>query len=75
MHSPTEEYAVRVWDLETLAQLHTFRQAAGQYVLGLASHGCEVWGTIGEDVVVWGLRARGGGIVPVPGGGEGQRRR
>jgi hypothetical protein len=36
-HSLTEEYEARVWDLETLEPLHTLRQAAGQYVMGLAS--------------------------------------
>ena len=52
----TEEYEARVWDLETLEPLHTLRQGAGQYVLGLASDGGEVWGAGGKDVVVWGRR-------------------
>ena len=55
-HSGTEEQEARVWDLETLELLHTLKQAAGQYVLGLASDGGEVWGAVGEDVVVWGRR-------------------
>ena len=46
-HSLTEEYEARVWDLETLEPLHTLRQAAGQYVFGLASDGEEVWGRRG----------------------------
>jgi WD40 repeat protein len=53
-HSRTEEYEVRVWDLETLEPLHTLRQGAGSLVAGLASYGEEVWGSVGKDVVVWG---------------------
>ncbi len=53
-HSRTEEYEVRVWDLETLEPLHTLRQGAGSWVIGLASYGEEVWGSAGKDVVVWG---------------------
>ena len=53
-HSRTEEYEVRVWDLETLEPLHTLKQAAGNMVTGLASYGEEVWGLVGKDVVVWG---------------------
>ena len=52
----TEEYEARVWDLETLEPLHTLRQPAGQDVLALASDGGEVWGAVGECVVVWGRR-------------------
>ncbi len=55
-HSPAEVYEARVWDLETLAPLHTLRQAAGHRVWSLASDGGEVWGAIGKDVVVWGRR-------------------
>ena len=55
-HSRTEEYEARVWDLETLEPLHTLRQAAGRSVMGLACDGGEVWGAVGEDVVVWGRR-------------------
>ena len=47
---------VRVWDLETLEPLHTLRQPAGQFVLRLQSDGREVWGTAGDEVVVWGRR-------------------
>jgi WD40 repeat protein len=57
--SATEEYEARVWDLETLEPLHALRQAAGQYVTGLASDGGEVWGAVGRDVVVWGRPAAG----------------
>ena len=52
----TEEYEVRVWDLETLQPLHTLRQPAGEDVCSLASEGGEVWGAVGSDVVVWGRR-------------------
>ncbi len=55
-HSDTEEYEARVWDLETLEPLHTLRQAAGQDVCGLASDAGEVWGAVGNEVVVWGRR-------------------
>ena len=55
-HSRTEEYEARVWDLETLEPLHTLRQAAGRYVMGLASDREEVWGAVGQSVVVWGRR-------------------
>ena len=54
--SPTVEYEVLVWDLETLEPLHTLRQPAGQSVWGLASDGGEVWGAVGREVVVWGRR-------------------
>jgi len=55
-HSHAEEYEVRVWDLETMEPLHTLRQPAGDYVVGLASDGGEVWGAVGEGLVVWGRR-------------------
>ncbi len=55
-HSRTEEYEARVWDLETLEPLHTLRQPAGKRFWGLASDGGEVWGAVGQDVVVWGRR-------------------
>ena len=54
--SPAEEYEVRVWDLETLEPLYTLRQPAGIDVSGLASDGGEVWGAVGEELVVWGRR-------------------
>ena len=53
-HWRTEEYEVRVWDLETLEPLHTLRQPAGDFVYALASYGREVWGGVGKSVVVWG---------------------
>ena len=56
LHSAEEEYEVRVWDLETLEPLHTLRQGAGQRVMGLASYAEEVWGSVGQDVVVWARR-------------------
>jgi hypothetical protein len=56
MHSLTEEYEARVWDLETLEPLHTLRQPAGQRVMGLAREGGEVWGAGGRSVVLWGRR-------------------
>ena len=54
--SPAEEYEVRVWDLETLEPLHTLRQPAGKNVVGLVSDDGEVWGAVGEELVVWGRR-------------------
>ncbi len=54
-YSRTEEYEARVWDLETLEPLHTLRLPAGQRVWGLvAIDGEEVWGAVGQGVVVWG---------------------
>jgi len=53
-HSGVEGYAVRVWDLATLQPLHTLRQPAGASVFQLAVDGGEVWGAVGEEVVVWG---------------------
>jgi F-box and WD-40 domain protein CDC4 len=47
---------VRVWDLETLRPLHTLVQPAGAHVLSLVCVGMEVWGAVGEQVVVWGRR-------------------
>jgi hypothetical protein len=44
------------WDLETLEPLHTLRQPAGDFVSGLASDCGEVWGTVGQELVVWGRR-------------------
>jgi WD40 repeat protein len=55
--SISEEGEVRVWDLATLELLHTFKQAEGQHVFGLASDGGEVWGAIGKEVIVWRRRA------------------
>ena len=63
--SRTEEYEVRVWDLETLEPLHTLRQGAGNWVTGLASYGEEIWGSVGQDMVVWGRRGRGLGVGAV----------
>ena len=54
--SATEEYEVRVWDLETLQPLHTLRQQAGQKVQSLVHDRGEVWGAVGRQVVVWGRR-------------------
>ena len=53
-HSGVEAYAVRVWDLATLQPLHTLRQPAGASVFQLAVDCGEVWGAVGEEVVVWG---------------------
>ena len=52
--SQGKEHEVRVWDLATLQPLHTFSQPAGAEVSSLASDGGEVWGAVGEEVVVWG---------------------
>ena len=59
LHSRTEEYEVRVWDLQTLEPLHTLRQPAGHVVYALASCGGEVWGGVGKSVAVWGRPRRG----------------
>jgi WD40 repeat protein len=48
---------VRVWDLETLAPLHTLAQAAACDVCALVCEGAEVWGAVGRELVVWGRRA------------------
>jgi WD40 repeat protein len=48
---------VLVWDLETLEQLHTLDLWADQaHQPSLKSYDGEVWGAIGEQVVVWGRR-------------------
>ena len=60
--SRTEQYEVRVWDLDTLEPLHTFKQAAGQRVLGLASDGEEMFAVVGKDVVMWGHQKKERGI-------------
>ena len=54
--SATEEFELKIWDLETLQPLHTFRQPVGQRVRSLISDGGEVWGAVGQEVVVWGRR-------------------
>ncbi len=51
-----EEHEVRVWDLETMQPLHTLRQPAGDRVLSVVGDGGEVWGAVGEHVVLWGRR-------------------
>ena len=56
--SALEEYEVLVWDLETLAPLHVFKQPAGGRVRGLVSDGGEVWMACGEEMVVWGWRGQ-----------------
>ena len=60
-HMASEEDEVRVWDLETLRPLHTLRQPAGNDVFSLAGDGGEVWGAVGDEVVVWGRREMLGG--------------
>ena len=57
-YSAREEYEVRVWDLATLAPLHTLKQPAGRKVEGLAIGGGEVWVVCGKELVVWGWRGR-----------------
>ncbi len=54
--SSSEEGEVRVWDLETMRPLHTLVQPAGANALSLVCDGREVWGVVGEEVVVWGRR-------------------
>ena len=55
------ERGVRVWNLETLRPLHTLRQPAGDDVRSLVGDGREVWGAVGDQVVVWGRRGMAGG--------------
>jgi hypothetical protein len=50
------EDMLRVWDLETLCPLHTLVRPAGNYVRALLWNGRELWGAVGEQVVVWGWR-------------------
>ncbi len=52
------EYEVRVWDLATLAPLHTLKQPAGRMGEGLAVGGGEVWVVCGLELVLWGWRRR-----------------
>ncbi len=56
--SAREVYEVRVWDLATLAPLHTLKQPAGRRVEGVAVGGGEVWVACGRELVVWGWRGR-----------------
>jgi WD40 repeat protein len=56
--STQEEYEVRVWDLATLAPLHTLKQPVGKRFQGLAIDGGEVWATCDRELVVWGWRGR-----------------
>ena len=50
----TEEREVRVWRLDTLEPEHTLKQPAGDDVLSLFGLAGEVWGGVGEQLVVWG---------------------
>ena len=45
---------VRVWDVESLECEHTLRLPAGANVWCLLGMRGEVWGGVGEEVVVWG---------------------
>ena len=54
--SASEEYEVRVWELETLRPLHTIKQQAGRRVFSLAMDGGCVLGGVGSEVVAWGRR-------------------
>jgi hypothetical protein len=48
---------VRVWGLEELDLQQTLRQPAGSHVRALVAVDGEVWGGVGEEVVVWGRKA------------------
>ncbi len=48
------QYEVRVWDLGTLKCEHTLPQPAGSRVFCLAAVRGQVWGAVGDEVVVWG---------------------
>ena len=52
--SLSEKGEVRVWGLETLRPLHTLVQPAN--LMSLVCDGRKVWGAVGTQVVVWGLR-------------------
>ena len=49
-----QQYEVRVWDLETLECEHTLPQPGGSEVWCLAAVRGQVWGGVGDEVVVWG---------------------
>ncbi len=53
-HRPPHAWQVRVWDLQTLEPLHALKQPAGGRVWSLQAHAGEVWGAVGQEVVVWG---------------------
>ena len=55
-YSASEEYEVRVWELETLRPLHTIKQPAGKMVHSLAGDLLGVWGAVGNEILVWGGR-------------------
>ena len=55
--SRSQKHEVRVWDLETLQPLHTLKRLASKHdVFSLFSDGGEVWGAVGQRVMVWGRR-------------------
>jgi hypothetical protein len=45
---------VRVWDLETLRPLHTLVKSRRASVCALLYDGREVWGALGDQLLVWG---------------------
>ena len=45
---------VRVWDLGTLECEHTLPQPRGSAAVCLAAARGQVWGGVGQEVVVWG---------------------
>ena len=54
--SSSREGEVRIWDLETLRLLHTLVLPTNKDVRSLVCDGREVWGAVGQQVVVWGRR-------------------
>jgi WD40 repeat protein len=51
---PASRNEVGVWDAATLERRHALRQPAGEDVVALVGVGAEVWGVVGQEVVVWG---------------------
>jgi hypothetical protein len=45
---------VVVWDAATLERRHVLQQPAGEDVAALVGVGSEVWGVVGQEVVLWG---------------------
>ena len=48
------ECEVVVWDLDTWAEEQRLKQPAGQDVHSLLAMTGEVWGAVGDQLVVWG---------------------
>ena len=53
-YSAAERYEVRVWEAETLALEHTFRQPVGQMVSSFSAEEGRLWACVGPELVLWG---------------------